>query len=78
MANLTKNQKKALADINAGTVTMLNTGHGSWRIMGPAHPSVIGRIIASGLARWQDSAGIKQAALTEAGCSALAAMQGGK
>lgn len=64
---LTDNQKKALADIDAGSVTMRNTGYGSWRIMGPSQPTVIGRVIALGLARWQDQDGGKQAVLTEAG-----------
>ncbi|RWR30463.1 hypothetical protein D2T29_12390 [Sinirhodobacter populi] len=56
-----------LTDIEAGTVTMRNTGYGSWRIMGPSQPGVVGRVIALGLARWQEAEGGKQAILTEAG-----------
>lgn len=64
---LTDNQKKALSNIQAGAVTMRNTGYGSWRIMGPSHPGVVGRVISLGLARWQDTEGVKRAILTDAG-----------
>jgi hypothetical protein len=70
---LTENQKKALAAIQQGTVTMRNTGYTSWRIMGPIHPSVVGRVIALGLAAWTTNENGKNAALTAAGSAALVA-----
>ncbi|MFW7270307.1 hypothetical protein ACMAUO_20520 [Gluconacetobacter sp. Hr-1-5] len=70
---LTENQKKALAAIQQGAVTMRKTGYASWRIMGPIHPSVVGRVIALGLATWTTSEVGKSAALTDSGSAALAA-----
>ncbi|MFT9089462.1 MAG: hypothetical protein ABF479_00380 [Gluconacetobacter sp.] len=70
---LTENQKAALVAIQQGTVTMWNTGYASWRIMGPIHPSVVGRVIALGLAAWTTNDAGRNAALTDAGSAALAA-----
>lgn len=70
---LTENQKRALTAIQQGTVTMRNTGYASWRIMGPIHPSVVGRVIALGLAAWTTNEDGRNAVLTDAGSAALVA-----
>ncbi|MBB2199656.1 hypothetical protein HLH44_19860 [Gluconacetobacter sp. 1c LMG 22058] len=52
---------------------MRNTGYASWRIMGPIHPSVVGRVVALGLAAWTTNEDGRNAVLTDAGSAALVA-----
>ena len=69
---LTENQQNALDDIASQKVFKRRYGHGAWRIDGPSHPSVVGRVISMGLARWQRwSSDAEIAVLTEAGAKAL-------
>ena len=66
--NLTAAQRQALGHIAVGRIRMRNTGYGSWRILGPSHPGVVGRVVSLGLAMWE-TAGPREkvAALTPAG-----------
>lgn len=50
---LTTKQSEALNHIKEGKVQNHRFGYGAWRITGPAHPSVVGRVISMGLARWE-------------------------
>ena len=67
---LTALQIDTLALIRDGKVEQRNHGHGAWRIHG-ANPSVVGRLVSLGLARWTKWVG-GAAELTEAGRSAIA------
>lgn len=68
---LTALQLETLALIRDGKVSQQNHGHGAWRIVG-ANPSVVGRLVSLGLARWTKIIG-GQAELTAAGRDALSA-----
>lgn len=70
---ITALQMETLALIGAGKVNQQNTGYGSWRIFG-ASPTVVGRIVSMGLAKWGKPDDRHQSiALTEAGDQALKA-----
>lgn len=73
--NLTENQTAALIAIGAGEIEMRKYGYGAWRISGPSHPSVVGKVIAMGLAEWHRHDGTKRAVLTEAGEAKVAALR---
>lgn len=49
---MTEKQREALREISAGRVRMVTFGTGANRIMGPVAPTVVGRVISLGLARW--------------------------
>lgn len=66
--NLTEKQREALREISAGRVKMVKFGTGANRIMGPVAPSVVGRVISLGLARWPNGPfGDQTCAMTEEG-----------
>jgi len=48
---LTGLQRTTLSDIGHGSVYQRKFGYGAWRIQG-ANPSVVGRLISLGLAKW--------------------------
>ena len=48
---LTSLQRAVLSDIGRGLVHQRKFGYGAWRIQG-ANPSVVGRLISLGLAKW--------------------------
>ncbi|MDR3439844.1 hypothetical protein [Telmatospirillum sp.] len=48
----TPKQIDALTAIRAGQVTMRNCGSAAFRILGPAHPSVVGMCVKNGWAKW--------------------------
>lgn len=50
-AKLTGLQRTTLSDIDCGSVRQVKFGFGAWRIMGGS-PSVVGRLISLGLAKW--------------------------
>lgn len=67
---LTEKQKAALSHIQAGEVQNHRFGYGAWRITGPVQPTVVGRVISLGLARWQyapQTDSVQIAVLTETG-----------
>lgn len=49
---LTKLQRETLALVDAGKVSMHNTGHGSWRIFGAPHAGTVGVLVKLGLVGW--------------------------
>jgi hypothetical protein len=51
MGKLTRLQRKTLTDIAESAVHNVKGGYGAWRIRG-AQPSVVGRLISMGLAKW--------------------------
>lgn len=51
---LTGLQKTTLSDIRHGSVYQRKFGYGAWRIQG-ANPSVVGRLISLGLAKWSSA-----------------------
>ena len=71
---LTALQIDTLALIRDGKVEQHNHGHGAWRIHG-ANPSVVGRLVSLGLARWTKVIG-GRAEPTDAGRDALPAFGG--
>ena len=69
---LTKKQVAALIHIQTDQIAYRRFGHGAWRIDGPSHPTVVGKVISLGLAHWVDfNADTRLAQLTEAGRKAL-------
>jgi hypothetical protein len=48
---LTALQRTTLSDISHGSVSQRKLGYGAWRIQG-GNPSVVGRLISLGLAKW--------------------------
>ncbi|WPM82759.1 hypothetical protein R5W60_16595 [Brucella pseudintermedia] len=51
MSKLTPKQTETLHLICEGQVYQQKFGYGAWRIQG-AHPTVVGKLISLGLARW--------------------------
>jgi hypothetical protein len=72
---LTKLQLGTLELIRDGKVSQEKHGYGAWRIHG-ASPSVVGRLVSLGFARWTKVIG-GRAELTDAGRDALTATEKG-
>ena len=73
---LTPKQSEALRFIADGQVQNHRFGYGAWRITGPSHPSVVGKVISMGLAGWMkapNSSDAQIAQLTAKGREALTA-----
>lgn len=71
---LTEKQNAALQHIKAEQVQQHRFGYGAWRITGPSHPTVVGKVISLGLAKWMKAPNTddaKIAALTDLGREAL-------
>lgn len=71
MTKLTPLQVQTLNLIAAGKVEQKNYGTGAWRTVG-GNPTVVGRLMALGLARWPTAGLGGIAVLTEAGKKAHA------
>lgn len=67
-------QLETLSAIDRGEVEQRNYGHGAWRIVG-ANPSVVGRLVSMGLAKWTEVVDGK-AEITDAGRAAIAKATG--
>ncbi len=67
----TVNQLDALRAIGAGKVRTRNCGTAAFRIFG-AHPSIVGRCISLGWAKWPGFGGEQTCELTAAGREAIA------
>lgn len=68
----TENQIVALTLIADGKVRQHRFGYGAWRIVG-AHPSVVGRVVSLGWAKWGRMDGDDMPiALTDDGTAVLA------
>lgn len=70
MAKLTPLQRETLDLIARGQVEQHNCGTGAWRTWG-ASPTVVGRLMSMGLAKWPTQGMGGFAVLTEAGQAAL-------
>ena len=71
---LTEKQTTALQHIRDEKVHQRKYGYGAWRINSPSHPSVVGRVISLGLAKWTtvaDTDDAMIAVLTDLGREAL-------
>jgi len=69
---LTDKQREALREISVGRVKMVQFGTGANRITGPVAPTVVGRVIALGLARWPNGPfGNQTCAMTEEGWAVM-------
>ena len=66
---ITPKQIETLQLIRDGKVKQRNMSYGAWRTIG-ANPSVVGRLISLGFARWNKPMG-DEAELTETGRAAL-------
>jgi len=71
VSRLNDNQKNTLALISEGKVQQLNCGYSAWRTHG-TNPSVVGRLMSLGLAKWPTGAMGGVAVLTDEGQAALA------
>lgn len=63
----TAKQLEALQHVKDGLVTYKNYGYGAWRIGGPSNPSVVGKLISNGWAKWLNQKEGKCAFLTHEG-----------
>ncbi|MEM7069837.1 MAG: hypothetical protein AAF478_13245 [Pseudomonadota bacterium] len=64
---ITPHMTETLEAIKNKLVYKKNFGHGAWRITGPANPSTVGKLIASGYAHWVKTEDYYTAALTQSG-----------
>ncbi|WP_291728772.1 hypothetical protein [Leisingera sp. F5] len=72
----TPKQQQALQHIKDGQVQYHRFGYGAWRITGPSQPTVVGRVMSDGLAKWEKAPktdDAKIAVLTPKGVEALPA-----
>ena len=68
---MTPKQRGTLALIEAGAVRMINAGSAAFRIVG-GNPTVVGRLVALGWARWPKGAvGEQTCEIAPAGRAAL-------
>ena len=77
---LTEKQKSAIPHIRDGNVQNHRFGYGAWRITGPVHPTVVGRVISLGLAEWKSAPNTSDAqiaSLTTEGRKVLEDLAGG-
>lgn len=70
MAKLTPLQRETLTAISDGKVEQRNHGYSAWRTSG-ASPTVVGRLMSMGLAKWPTQGMGGFAVLTEAGQTVL-------
>lgn len=72
LLRLTLLQRDTLQSIQAGSVSMVNTGYASFRVRG-GHGPVVGRLVSLGLARWpKGPIGEQTCEITDLGRAALA------